>query len=514
MVNNWIYIDGGYMIYQANDSNRGGDSNRVNTTFAIDLSRNWTNSTLKLVQSPAPSDAVWLSYESLWFDRGRNSIYRFGSLELSPDSPLDGAPITLIWGFNLSDEGTAAWYPVLGEPTNLTFSPPANTTPFPSDLYPVYETSTSDGNRAYYLGDLFPSGTNSQRRGCELVTFDFNTRKVTNTTDDYGLALKDAGQLISIPTYGDDGILVIIPDTFSGPHNNLTLYDKKNHRWYSQIASGDMPSPRSSFCAVGAGGDKNNTFEIYVHGGVIEDNASYSKSGLYILSLPSFHWFRASNGFAFKRTVHTCHISNNQMILIGGRTGSPGDGHDRDPEMQTFGVFDLASWRYKSSYEAGANAYKTPEFITKYYSTAGSPYPSSWTSAGVKALFEGKPQNTSNSTGLVPSSPSGAAAPSSRPRRPGHGEVAGIAVGCTAFVVTCAVCGTFTMRHILKKSKLKELACPSPQLLPSESQRVELSASPRPQELLTEKQDRAELPHTNALHELFSGTTTCAELPG
>ncbi|MCJ1468625.1 hypothetical protein MMC07_007254 [Pseudocyphellaria aurata] len=414
---------------------------------------------------------------------------------------------------------------------------PVSTTPFPPDFHrPAWGLSTSDGNRAYYLGGYFsndssPSATPNWTASPGLLAFDFNTLKFTNSSDgNYqlarpaGIGRLPPGRMINISMYGDDGVLVMLPsgrDHADFAFNNITLYDKKNQVWYSQITSGDIPLPRMYPCAVGIKGDQNNTFEIFIHGGVINNvygSLAPNSDQIYVLSLPSFRWFRASNASAYSRSAHTCHISNNQMILIGGINPSYWDENDAtvpaEPWRQAIGVIDLGSWRYKDSYQAKANAYKTPDFITEYYSTAGSPYPTSWTSTGVKALFEGNPQNTSNSTGLVSSSPSGAATPSSPPRRLGHGEVAGIAVGCTAFIVTCAVGVLFTMRRKSKQSKLTELSSPSPQLSTSKSQRVELCAFRRPQELLTENQDRAEMPHANEkpLSELSSGTTAFSEL--
>ena len=68
-----------------------------------------------------------------------------------------------------------------------------------------------------------------------------------------------------MPTYGDDGILGILPsgrDRQDFTFNNVTLYDKKSQNLYSQTTSGDIPEPRSYFCADGVGEDENNTFEM------------------------------------------------------------------------------------------------------------------------------------------------------------------------------------------------------------------------------------------------------------
>lgn len=235
-----------------------------NYTYGIDLSKDWTNSTLNLVETLRPSDAVALASQSLWFDHSQNIIYCFGGGSSFATAALREleAPTPSIWGFKLNDKGTADWYQVMG---------PVSSTPFPSDIHHISSgMSTFDENRAYYLGGVgSPSGDPTPSPG--LLMFDFNTLKFTNSSDGNYLAPETSlhrwprGAMINVSTYGDDGILVILPsgrDRQDFAFNNITLYDKKNRSWYSQIASGDIPPPRSYFCAVGVGGDKNNTFEM------------------------------------------------------------------------------------------------------------------------------------------------------------------------------------------------------------------------------------------------------------
>ncbi len=72
--------------------------------------------------------------------------------------------------------------------------------------------------------------------------------------------------MINVPIYGENGLLVIMPSGSGDPgdfaFNNLTLYDKKTKKWYSQIPSGEIPTLRSGFCAVGVKGDENSSFEM------------------------------------------------------------------------------------------------------------------------------------------------------------------------------------------------------------------------------------------------------------
>ncbi|MCJ1426962.1 hypothetical protein MMC29_004865 [Sticta canariensis] len=534
IANNWLYIDGGDVAYGANNVSSGW--NRENTTSAMDLSKDWTNSTLSLVQTTRPREveAMALSSASLWFDDKHNSIYCFGGFRSGATTSLLALkpPDDSIWGFKLNDQGTAEWNQVIGPLTN---------TPFPSNIHRIARGMTAtDGNRAYYLGGFFSretslasSDTSDKNRVSSpgLLLFDFNTLTFTNSSDGgyitplvRGKTDRPTGAMIHMPTYGDDGILGILPsgrDHQDFAFNNITLYDKKTQKWYSQTTSGDIPEPRTWFCAVGVGGDENNTFEIFLHGGFVNnayDAQAPTSSQIYILSIPSFRWFQANYTSTDSRAGHTCHIKNNQIIMIGGQNPAYWNKLNEDPWLQGIGVFDMKSLRFKDSYQAKADAYETPDFIKQYYRTAGNQFPSSWTSTAVKELFEGKsesPSNTTNSTILSSTTPF------SQPHQLGQGAVAGIAVGCVAFVVIVAAGATFKIKHKSKRSELFELSDRSPQLSsqmsPSESQCIELSARQPPKEMLTEHQDLAELPNSHKrrrfAEEPNSRVTMATELP-
>lgn len=74
------------------------------------------------------------------------------------------------------------------------------------------------------------------------------------------------GAMINIPTYGDNGVLLILPDANDTSQtvgfNNITLYDKKNQKRYSQVTTGEIPEFRSHFCAVGVESDERPYFEM------------------------------------------------------------------------------------------------------------------------------------------------------------------------------------------------------------------------------------------------------------
>lgn len=215
-----------------------------------------------MIQTERPSDAVALNDEVLWYDNKHQTIYCFGGGRSFATSVLNDLepPPDSIWGFKPNGEGSGAWYQVLGPVS----------TPFPSDIHRVASgRSASDGSKAYYLGGFSSWETSPGLQGFRnlipgLLTFDFDTHTMTNSSDDGYFTSQNPGAMINIPMYGDNGVIVILPngDGQSVGFNNITFYDKKNNKRYSQVASGDIPQPRSDFCAVGIEGDENPYFEM------------------------------------------------------------------------------------------------------------------------------------------------------------------------------------------------------------------------------------------------------------
>lgn len=235
-----------------------------NITYGLDLSKNWTNSSVTLIRTVRPSDSLALSSASLWHDDKRDIIYCFGGdiaggNTVSPDS---------IWGFKPNGGGGGAWYEVLG---------PTSTTPFPQNIHRISTgASAYDGRSAYYLGGFASSETSqfyqsSRSPSPGLLTFDFDTHLMTNSSDGgyttavWGGIHYNRAAMINIPTFDDNNLLMILPsgrDRLDFAFNNVTLFDKKNKKWYSQLTSGDIPKPRSYFCAVGIQEEGNLNFEM------------------------------------------------------------------------------------------------------------------------------------------------------------------------------------------------------------------------------------------------------------
>lgn len=160
--------------------------------------------------------------------------------------------------------------------------------------------------------------------------------------------------------------------------------------------------------------------EIFLYGGHVGDGlydvSSTSQkinAGLdevYILSLPSFVWFKANYTASDPRMLHTCNIvGNRQMLSIGGLDPSApslGAAHnDTDSFWEGIKVLDLTALQWTNHYNATAAPYTAPSAVAAHYAT-GSRYPSRWSSSELKSLFV-KPASDSS----TPVEPSASALP-------------------------------------------------------------------------------------------------------
>ena len=196
--------------------------------------------------------------------------------------------------------------------------------------------------------------------------------------------------------------------------------------------------------------------EIFVYGGQKADgiydgsaaaqvrNADMDE--VYVLSLPSFVWFKANYTPSDPREGHTCHVvGNRQMLSVGGLNPSAID-HDAainetDPFWQGIKVFDLTAMQWTNYFNATAAPYLAPSVVTAYYA-AGSRYPSAWSSDDLEDLFSQLKQNSSISNSSVTGSP-----PSKTSNAKTHtASAVGGAVGGTSVVIIAGLALYFLAR--------------------------------------------------------------------
>ena len=170
-------------------------------------------------------------------------------------------------------------------------------------------------------------------------------------------------------------------------------------------------------------------------GSIISQQINAGLDEVYVLSLPSFVWFKANYTSSDPRIYHTCNIvGNRQMLSIGGVNPSAVNmsaaRDDTDPFWEGVKVFDLTALQWTNYFNATAVPYVAPSAVAAHYA-AGSRYPSTWSSKDLEDLFM---LPTSNSS--TPFEPSASTSPQlSNPNRLNHtAAVVGGAVGGGAAV--------------------------------------------------------------------------------
>ena len=93
---------------------------------------------------------------------------------------------------------------------------------------------------------------------------------------------------------------------------------------------------------------------------------------VYVLSLPSFVWFRVNDTSGPAKYGHTCeNFGNGQMISVGGL--DPTDTFSKtanvsDPFPQGLGIFNMVNLSWAEFYDANAGPYEAPDVVKEWYS--------------------------------------------------------------------------------------------------------------------------------------------------
>ena len=261
--------------------------------------------------------------------------------------------------------------------------------------------------------------------------------------------------------------------------------------------------------------------EIFLYGGQVGNGRWKGSSAVleniaaldefYVLSLPSFVWFKVNYASSDPRIDHTCIIAcNRQMLSIGGlnpiATSLNAAFHDTDPFWEGIKVFDLTALQWTNYYNTSAEPYTAPTAVAAHYA-AGSRYPSVWSSDDLENLFV--KHITESSTPVKPS-----ATDSLQPGAPSTNNnkaaVVGGAVGGTAGLVIVGLVLYFLARKRAdRKNRKQEGSKPPPNYTDGELDYME--AVPKAaQALAYEADSRQTLPHElnsgqNLPHEADSG---------
>jgi hypothetical protein len=224
-----------------------------------------------------------------------------------------------------------------------------------------------------------------------LITFDFASNKLSNNsvTEISNGGVNQMGGMHFVPNFGPQGILV----TFAGDQvgkkqpgfdslldsSTVQIYDPATGTWYEQTTSGNVPEARKEFCMAGAA-SSNNTYEILIYAGWNGNlgPVAIPFDEVYVLSLPSFNWFKANYLAEDPRHALTCeHIGGGQIVTIGGVNTTQNGPDDlykdvfntADQFTQGLSVFDLNTMTWSKSYYSKQTVYSPAASIQQYYAS-------------------------------------------------------------------------------------------------------------------------------------------------
>ena len=238
-------------------------------TFVIDLTQSWTNQTLIAAnRTTQPPNMRAVRQPVLYYDAVNNMIRRYGGWPYSQGDDISTSMPSELWSFEAGST-TIEW-------TQNT-DPSANGLPSDSlgPFAPAYAFSNST---LYCFGDvalLYDLPNMTVLSG--LVTQDFSSQTWENNTAQIPnqSPFRTESRAVFVPNFGDQGFLLVVggesPPTEASFYQEgdwmvdmsiITLYEIATEAWYTQRATGDIPPPRSVFCAVGSASSDGQYFEM------------------------------------------------------------------------------------------------------------------------------------------------------------------------------------------------------------------------------------------------------------
>ncbi|KAF2632023.1 hypothetical protein BU25DRAFT_454396 [Macroventuria anomochaeta] len=316
IIDSKLYIDGGRVYYGGSVDN--GSVAEQNTRLlwenVLDTKNDYKfpvqySNLTKDPEVPSVSGGV------LWPDTTNKLFYLFGG---EYDNANDVQSFTTLWLYDViyntwnrsgASDGslTGIKWPTLGAGA-------------------VTDTGTAYHYGGYLTNLSMPKWNGDRLMLSSLTSFNMNTRSWQNNT--YDQTPRAEGSLHFIPA-SDAGMLVYFGglETNNGVTSyanmsNIQLFDIANNRWFTQTATGDVPSPRRGSCAGVIWAKDKSSYNFYVYGGITSNEKAVDE--LYILTLPSFQWTLAypasvPNYFGGKGWMSCDVIRESQMLVIGGQ---------------------------------------------------------------------------------------------------------------------------------------------------------------------------------------------------
>lgn len=268
VVGNYLYIDGGEIMYD--------DGNQTTfviakSTYSIDVSSSWTNTTVIIKQIDKTIDDGAFNYPALWPALDNSSFYSYNGEKSDIDHPIVTGSNKL-YKFTSDGSGGGQW-----SEDNQSYTASSNFT----SLVRVGRFANACGPDACYaVGGWRSLTTDSAIKddipAAGIVSFNLTSHHWYNDSlvgSVFTGPWRD-GQLFFTDVAGSDGVLIALGGSVTDltGKNSIVLslmyvyiYDIATKSWYQQATGGDVPpSPNSSYCAVGLqdGNPVEKTYEV------------------------------------------------------------------------------------------------------------------------------------------------------------------------------------------------------------------------------------------------------------
>lgn len=265
---NYLYIDGGEIYY-----NDGNHTTLIpsQSTYSIDVSSSWTNTTVVIKQIDKSIDGRILLRPKLWPAVDNSSFYSYNGVK-SWIPPSGDPPPNKLYKFTSDGSGGGQW-----SEEEQSYTASSNFT----NLVRVGGSAKACGpDTCYFVGGWRCSSTDNAIKhsipAAGIVSYNLTSRQWYNDSL-VGSVFKGPwsdGQLFFTDVAGSEGVLIAIggivtnlaggnpvPLSFSYAY----MYDIATKSWYQQITGGDVPLlSRRDYCTVGLQGDNliNKTYEV------------------------------------------------------------------------------------------------------------------------------------------------------------------------------------------------------------------------------------------------------------
>ena len=229
------------------------DDTLATSLEVIDLSNDWTNSTLQIQSIPKLSGVPDLVKAGLWYDPAADTLYSGFAGRSSyignetgqiPDYPLG------VWQYGPVNSGSATFRPTIASTDAL----------WDTLIRPCSGLITYTGSKGYVIGgaDALDVRDDYTPAIDGILEFDFRTKTLMNVTIQgtlFDAGIHTAGVLF-IPAFGSQGIIIVIGGEDAAinlvPMDSVSIMDVASGQWYIQKVGGTIPRPRKSQCIAGA----------------------------------------------------------------------------------------------------------------------------------------------------------------------------------------------------------------------------------------------------------------------